>query len=550
MTGGYADAGKRAGILLHFTSLPGEEGIGTIGREARDFVYPLALSGCSIWQVLPVHPTGYGDSPFQGVSGFAGNPNLVSLCDLAEAGDLDSGHYDEFAGAWASHRDRCGGSDGKVDFGFLWERKLGFDSRKEGYQNAALRRAFEGFRKTGNAARKDGYEEFCRTEGAAWLDDYARFMALDEVSGFAPWSSWEPKYRFRHQGYESGIDPDKFDFYRYVQFAFDEQMKRLHETAGEAGIRLMGNVPIYPDYNSADVWANRDLFQLNRNGRMKWMAAIPPDYFSKTGQLWRNPLWKWGLVGTREQHEKVYEMWAKRLKHEGRYFDMVLIDHMRGLVNDGRVRPGSKNARKARWIRGPGKEFVQYIRQKLPSDFEIVGEDLGMISPRVWRKLNEFGIPGIAVMQFIFFDRDPTTSKDHYLPRNAPHRSVYYTGTHDNESPEKKIGTLNARERKNFDQLLSGSGRRGLNNKIVDTALGAKSRDVMIRMQDANALTVDGADAPPWGEDQRMNDPEQISGQWTWRMTADELADFAGRKGNMLRRMIEARGRLPSGYEE
>jgi len=529
---------RKSGVLLHVTSLPGEEGIGTLGGEAREFARVLAASGQRLWQILPVHPTIVGDSPFQGPSVFAGNPNLVSLAELVRAGDLAEADYAAYLEAWRAYRAaHPGRSDAYVEYGFLWERKLGFDSRLPGWEAAPLRRAWEGFRSRAGRDRREAFEAFVRRE-ARWLEPYALFMALKELHGFETlWCGWSEPARSGPSG--AGLPPndERVGFYKYVQFVFDEQISALRDAAHGLGVELVGDLAIYPGYDSADVWANRSLFQLDSSGAMTHVAAVPPDYFSATGQLWGNPLYRWGEAGSEEDHARIYSWWAKRLERELRYFDMIKVDHFRGLESYGCVEAGAPTAVNAKWVRGPGLEFFEQIERELGRRPPLIAEDLGIITDAVRRLLRKVGYPGMKVFIFADWRGDPRKNRKHpYLPHNVARHpnSVFYTGTHDNETLRQKIELgMTDEERSGLELYLERSGERELHWKVVDVISASASETAIFPAQDLLYL----------GPEARMNNPSQSSGWWRWRLTVEQMRMLAEDAGPRLAGITRRHGR-------
>lgn len=525
---------RRSGILLHISSLPNEEGIGTLGEESRNFARLLASCGQRLWQILPIHPTIVGDSPFQGPSVFAGNPNLVSLAELVRTGDLTEAEYAEYLDSWRAYKaGHPGRSDAYVEYGFLWERKLGFDSRLPGWDSAPLRRAYEGFRRRASSQRRKAFEDFIQ-RNAWWLEPYANFMALKEAHGFEKlWNSWEEPAK-------SGATPaqaERANFYKYVQFVFDEQMSALRECAKASGVALVGDLAIYPGYDSADVWANRELFQLDASGAMTCVAAVPPDYFSATGQLWGNPLYKWGEVGSKEDHERIYSWWAKRFERELSYFDILKLDHFRGLESYGRVDAKASDATGAVWVKGPGMEFFKRTEHLLGKKPPLIAEDLGIITDAVRRLLRKTGYPGMKVFIFADWTADPRKNRKHpYLPHNVARNpnSVFYTGTHDNETLRQKVESgMTEEERKGLTLYLERSSERELHWKAIDVISASASETTIFPVQDILYL---GAEA-------RMNNPSQSSGWWRWRLTGSQMEELAKEAGPHLLEISSRHGR-------
>jgi 4-alpha-glucanotransferase len=531
---------KKSGVLLHITSLSNDEGIGTLGPEAHEFVDLLARSGQAVWQVLPVHPTIIGDSPFQGPSVFAGNPNLVSLRALVATGDLLEEERDEFVRDWCAFKDAdAGRSDAYVEYGFIWEAKLGFDSFRTDYAHAPLRRAYERFRLEATAERRGAFEKF-REANAEWLRDYVLFMAIKESYGFSIiWCEWQEAERFRQEGFEESVDLHARGFYEYVQFVFEEQIAALAKHALSRGVELIGDLAVYPGYDSADVWANRELFQLDADGEMTHVAAVPPDYFSADGQLWGNPLYAWGDAS---KSEALYEWWAKRMRREMGFFGRIKIDHFRGFESYGRVPADAETAREAKWTPGPGGPLFDYLERELGC-LPIIAEDLGIVTDDVRALLKDVGCPGMRVFIFVNWDEydcgEPPESNPHaYLPHNADgnSNSVFYTGTHDNETLRQKIeDVMPESERKAILTYLDRSSEEGVNWRAIDLISASGSDLVIFPAQDVLYL----------GPEARINNPSDNSGWWKWRLTPEQTDRLEGECAERLRAIALRHGRGP-----
>ncbi|MBL8849868.1 MAG: 4-alpha-glucanotransferase, partial [Planctomycetaceae bacterium] len=396
---------RGSGLLLHFTALPGSQGSGDLGPAAVEFVDFLAASGQSLWQVLPVGPTGYGNSPYQSLSAFAGNPLLVSLERLAEEGWLSSSEIEP-------------PSPFPVD-------RVDFDA-VSAWRQSRLAIAFDRFQ-LGQGELAADFAGF-RQRAAGWLDDYALFSSLKQESGERAWTEWPGELIRR--------DPDALAAARrrlavsiereaFIQFQFDRQWSALRAYAHAHGVRIMGDIPIFVAHDSADVWANQRLFHLDADGRPTVVAGVPPDYFSETGQLWGNPLYRWDVVAA-----EGYAWWIERFRHAMSQFDLVRLDHFRGFESYWEIPGDAKDARVGRWAPGPGIAFfdaAEHVLGPLP----LVAEDLGIITPAVDALRDEFGAPGMRVLQFAFGTDDKAAE---YQPHNYPAHCVVYTGTHDNDT--------------------------------------------------------------------------------------------------------------------
>ena len=478
---------RSSGIILHPSSLPGPYGIGDLGPQAHHWIDFLAEAGCGLWQVLPLGPTGYGDSPYQCFSAFAGNFYLISPEALLMDNLL---RPDDLADLPKFPQDH-------VDFGWVIDWKVGL-----------LDRSFERFQQLRSTRLKAELDLFTE-QHAAWLPDFALFMALKEAHHGAPWHTWEAPLRDRQadalaqarQQYDLAIQAQI-----YRQFLFFRQWEKLRQHAHNQGIQIIGDIPIFVAHDSADVWANPELFYLDRTGRPTVVAGVPPDYFSPTGQLWGNPLYRW-----RVHAQTDYAWWLQRIRAVLETVDIIRIDHFRGFAGYWEVPGKAKTAEKGRWVKGPGKKFFQAVRQAL-GDLPIIAEDLGVITPDVVDLRESFELPGMKILQFAF-GGGPL---DPFLPHNYPVNCVVYTGTHDN------------------DTVLGWYQRMGEDNPETDyyrRYFGRDGKDVtwdMIRGVWASVAVLSLApiqDFLSLDNRGRMNYPGNPSGNWSWRMSADDLSD-------------------------
>src|SRR5262245_20360745 len=396
---------RKSGLLLHPTSLPGRWGVGDLGAAAYEFVDFLAAAGQQLWQVMPLGPTGYGDSPYQGFSAFAGNPLLISPDLLLEAGLLAP---EDLEGAPLLR-------NVAVDYGAVIPFKL-----------ALLRRSFERFSAAATQGQRRELADF-REHSRAWLDDYALFAALKQFHSGAEWSAWPHDIATRDPSALAGLARDlaeQVEFQAFMQFLFFDQWRRLKEYANQAGIQIVGDIPIFVAYDSADVWANREIFALDDAGRPTIVAGVPPDYFSVTGQLWGNPLYRWDVLARRG-----YDWWIERFRAALTLVDIVRLDHFRGFAAYWEVPAGEATAINGRWVAGPGKALFETARQNL-GEVPIIAEDLGLITPDVVELRDWLGYPGMKVLQFAF----GVGPDEPYLPHNYLPHCVVYTGTHDNDT--------------------------------------------------------------------------------------------------------------------
>ncbi|GAB4503854.1 MAG: 4-alpha-glucanotransferase [Anaerolineales bacterium] len=484
---------KRAsGILLHPTSLPGPYGIGDLGPAAHAFVDWLADSGCTLWQVLPLGPTGYGDSPYQSFSVFAGNPYLISPDFLLRDGLL---HPDDIT-------EKVDFLYARVDYGRIIPWKLNL-----------LERAFLRFSSDPGPARRD-YERFC-AENVAWLPDYALFMALKEAHGGGAWSGWPEELRKRDPAVltEAGRSlADAVARFTFYQFVFFRQWYELREHAHQRGVRIIGDLPIFAAYDSADVWVNPELFHLGVDDRPTVVAGVPPDYFSPTGQLWGNPLYRW------EMHRQTgYAWWLARFEAALQMVDIVRLDHFRGFAGYWEVPAGSPTAEHGRWVPGPGADFFQALEQKsgagqapaTATGLPIIAEDLGEITPDVIALREQFGLPGMKILQFGF-----SGPENLFLPHHYPLNCVVYTGTHDNDTARGWYLTAPASERAFAERYLQ-TDEAHFPEALVRAAWSSVAVFALAPMQDLLGL----------GTEARMNYPSRLGGNWAWRMDVHALSE-------------------------
>ncbi len=490
-----------AGILLHPTSLPGRFGIGDLGPEADRFLDWAAAARFGVWQVLPLGPTAAGDSPYNSPSAFAGNPDLISPERLFEEGLLPEGEVLAFESAIGPRLDHAAVLRKRELVRKTWERGL------HGGPEWA-RREFDAFR--------------AAPEQADWLEDWALYAALKERHGGIEWLSWERPLRLREP---EALDRARkelagpIEMHAWLQFLFFRQWRRVREEAARRGIRIFGDVPIYVALDSVDVWAHQHLFHLDEEGRPTVVAGVPPDYFSATGQLWGNPLYRWDRMEV-----DGFRWWIARLRANARLADAVRLDHFRGFAAYWEVRAGEPNAIGGRWVPAPGEALFERVLAELPA-YPIVAEDLGMISHDVHALRRKFGFPGMRVLQFGFDGSD----NDHVPHRHVPD-AVVYTGTHDNDTT-----------RGWFDTLDEGSRSR-----VLDY-LGASSEDVvwaMIRQaytSVARAAVIPVQDLLGLGSEGRMNTPGVARGNWGWRLLPGQLAPSLGFR---LARLAEISARV------
>ncbi len=469
---------RQGGILLHPTSLLSPYGIGDLGPGAIAWIDFLAASGCRLWQVLPLGPTGYGDSPYQSFSTFAGNPYLISPQVLLDEGLLtqsDLGDMPTFP-------------PNRVDYGKLIVWKL-----------SLLEKAYTHFEQGGDAGLQQAFAQF-KKEQSAWLEDYALFMALKEVHNGHPWTQWEVPLRDRHpQAIANAlqIHARAINRHAFCQFIFYRQWKTLRLHATQNQIRIIGDIPIFVAHDSSDVWARPDLFFLNDKGYPKVVAGVPPDYFSKTGQLWGNPLYNW------EIHARDgYTWWLQRISAALKLVDFIRLDHFRGFAGYWEVPGSATTAEKGRWVTGPGKSFFQIVQNQL-GELPFIAEDLGVITPDVVSLRQQFALPGMRVLQFAFTGEP----ENPFLPHHYVEHCVAYTGTHDNDTARGWYDRVNEKERAFYRKYLHRDGSqiawdliRGVWSSVAVFAIAP--------IQDFLNL----------GNEARMNYPGNPVGNWSWRL--------------------------------
>lgn len=476
---------RLAGVLLHPTSLPGPHGSGDLGGGAYRFVEWLAVARQGLWQVLPLNPTGFGNSPYAAASAFAGTPLLISLERLRDDGLLTD---DDLAGAPAF-------PSGRVDYVAAGAWKLD-----------RLRRAYGRLLSPECAAHEQPFARF-REAQAAWLDDYALFMALREAHDGRPWFTWGEAVRAREPRALAAARIDlagEIGFRQFVQYLFAAQWGDLRRFAAARGVRIMGDLPIFVAHDSADVWANQSIFALDAAGQSEVVAGVPPDYFSVTGQRWGNPLYRWDVLAA-----DGYRWWIDRFRATLRLVDVARIDHFRGFESYWEIPADQPTAEHGRWTAGPGVALFDAVRAALGA-VPIVAEDLGTITPAVNALRRAIGAPGMRVLQFAFGD----DSRNPYLPHNYDRDTVVYTGTHDNDTTRGWFETASDRERHNVLTYLSRDGS-AIVHDLVRLAYASVADTAIVPLQDVLVL----------GSEARMNLPGRPEENWGWRLAPDALSD-------------------------
>jgi 4-alpha-glucanotransferase len=488
---------RASGILLHPTSLPGRFGIGDLGKEAYQFADFLAGTEQHLWQVLPLGPTGYGNSPYQCLSGFAGSPLLISLEGLIEEKFLEPADLQSIPSF----------PEDRVDYDSVIKFKM-----------PLLRKSFEGFHSTVDRGERRRFRVFCQ-QNASWLETYSLFMALKEAHGLAAWNTWEQDVRKRQT---KSLDlwrkklAHEIHYHKYQQYQFFRQWLKLKKYCNERGIRLIGDMPIFIALDSVEVWSHPEMFHLDNSDKPTVVAGVPPDYFSNTGQLWGNPLYRWDII---DRHG--YAWWIERFRATRDMVDIIRLDHFRGFQEYWEVPATDTTAIDGRWVSGPGAKLFEAV-QKALGTLSIIAEDLGMITPEVDALREQCGFPGMRVLQFSF---GSDANAGDYRPYNYPRNCVVYTGTHDNNTTigwfrgdDVKDSTQSREEREKEKQLALkylGTDGHEINWDFIRLALTSVADTAIIPMQDILGL----------GSEARMNIPGTTEGNWSWRFTSDMLTE-------------------------
>lgn len=498
---------RTSGILMPIFSLPGFGGIGTLGQEAYGFVDFLEKAGQSYWQILPLSPTNFGDSPYQSFSSAAGNPYFIDLERLEQAGLL---RPEEYRGV------DFGEDAERVDYGKLYENRP-----------PVLRCAFARFRP------QEGYARFCR-EQADWLEDYALFMAIKEAQGGVSWREWpEPLRRRQPQALASARQQlaADMDFHRFVQYTFFAQWTALKDYAHAHGVRLIGDMPIYVADDSADVWASPQQFDLDENLLPRVVAGCPPDAFSPEGQLWGMPVYDWKAM---EREATPFGWWRRRMRRALDTYDVVRIDHFRGFESYYCIPAGAPDARKGAWRKGPGMKLFRALEEECGPDLPIIAEDLGFLTPQVRRLLRQTDFPGMRVLQFAFVPME----ESEYLPHHIQPHCVVYTGTHDNDTVMGWTKTAAPEDVGYARRYLHVDEQEGFNWAMIRAAMMSVADTAIFMMQDFMGL----------GSEARINIPSTLGGRnWQWRIAPGCINDWLA---GLIRENTALYGRLPAAERE
>ncbi len=482
--------GRMSGILLHPTSLPSPFGIGDLGPNAYRFVDWLVQAGQKLWQVLPLGPTGWGNSPYMCFSAFAGNSLLISPELLADAGWLDPSDWETLP-EWEALQSV---DPQIVNFELVIPFKL-----------ALIRKAAEHFQERATPEQQQAFVDFCQQE-QSWLDDYALFMTLLEQHDGQPWSTWDPDLASRQPAALEQVRQEqaaKIQEQCFRQFLFAQQWGSLKAYANSLDIKVMGDLPIYVAYNSADVWANRDLFVLDEDGSPQLVAGVPPDYFSPTGQRWGNPLYDWDTL-----KQSGYAWWIERMRKTLSLNDCVRIDHFRGFESYWAIPGDAETAVEGEWLQGPGADFFEVLGEKL-GEIPVVAEDLGEITPAVLELRDQFHLPGMKILLFAFGGG----TDNPYLPFCYDKNYVVYTGTHDNNTTVGWFNQLEEGERQTVLNYLGHLSPEGIHWDLIRLALASVADLSIIPLQDVMGL----------GVECRMNFPGTSEHNWGWRYDQDML---------------------------
>ena len=473
---------RRFGIILPVYSIPSRYGIGSLGKEAYSFVDFLSKSGVGLWQVLPLGPTSYGDSPYQCFSAFAGNDYFIDLDKLKDEGLL-------------TEADLAGADDGWdpqfVDYGRIYSTRY-----------EILEKASERF----FSSPDEDYFKF--TESVSWLEDYALYMAIKRSFGMVAWTEWPEEYRDRRPEIIEAFREEHEDMlrhHRFCQYKFFSQWKALLRYAHRNGIEVVGDAPIYVSMDSADVWSNRDLFCLDEKGYPTVVAGVPPDYFSETGQLWGNPIYRWD-----EQKDRVYEWWERRVSSASILYDYLRIDHFRGFDSYWTIPADEETAINGEWVEGPGIGFIRFLKNAA-GNMKLIAEDLGLLTPSVKALLRDSRLPGMKVLEFAFSGE----GESDYLPEAYHVNCICYTGTHDNDPVCPWLDSLDEQSLEFFSEYMKKKGLTPDADGMIRLGLSSEARFFIVQMQDLLET----------GSGSRTNLPGVQEGNWRWRLTADAITE-------------------------
>ncbi len=486
---------RNSGILMHLSSLPSRYGIGTLGKEAEKFADFLDRTGTGYWQILPIGPTSYGDSPYQSFSSYAGNPYFIDLEELIEEGLLRETECSAIA--WSDREDQ-------VDYETLYQ-----------YRFQILYRAYRRF----SDDLPEEFFSFCEKE-KSWLEDYALFMAEKDDHEGEPWYQWEDELKLREKemlARERNRLADRIRFYEVLQYWFYRQWEAFRGMLKQKHIRLIGDIPIYMAYDSVEVWCEPELFSLDENLDQVQVAGCPPDAFDAGGQLWGNPIYRWDVM-----KKDGYAWWMRRLRHTMRFYDKIRIDHFRGFASYFSIPAEDEDATGGKWVKGPGYDFFRTMKREL-GEVDIIAEDLGFLTEDVYELMDQCGYPGMKVLQFAFGCDD---GQNLYLPHNFTPHSVVYTGTHDNNTSLGWYAECEPWERDHATAYLHLDEEEGIGWGMIRGAMGSVSELAIVPMQDILEL----------GTEARMNRPSTLGGNWCWRMRPDQNDAAVAEKWSTMNR--------------
>lgn len=488
------DKNRNGGILLHPTSLPGNYGIGELGSHLYRFLDFLHRFKQEIWQILPLGPTGYGNSPYQCFSAFAGNPLLISLENLIEIGLLNSEDCQPLEAFPESY----------IDYGKVIP-----------YKWALLKLAFKKFKEYKHSKLKKMFLQFIKDQ-SYWLEDYSIFMSIKLSNNLIAWNEWDDALKFRDKIALEAWEKNnlmEIEFHKFTQFIFFKQWDEIKNYAHQKNIIIIGDIPIFVAYDSVDVWAHPEFYYLDNNRQMKYIAGVPPDYFSSNGQRWGNPLYNWKVMKSQN-----YIWWIERIKHTLNQVDILRIDHFRGFESYWQIDANEETAIKGKWVSGPGLDLFQKLKDVL-GNLPIIAEDLGLITPEVEDLLMQTGFPGMRVLQFAFMDKSENPSRNKYFPHNYQPNAIVYTGTHDNQTTKAWFND-SSETIKNLVLDYTNSDGKDIVGDLIRLVWSSVAKIAVIPLQDLLRL----------GDEARMNFPGTIGNNWIWRFTWDQITDQLGKE--------------------
>ena len=492
---------RKSGILMPVFSLSSNYGIGTLGKAGENFIDFLKKAGQSYWQILPLNPTNYGDSPYQSFSSSAGNPYFIDLDPLCEEELLFKEEYENID---------FGDNPLSVDYGKLYENRLDI-----------LYIAFSRFKEN------EEYRKFVEKEDY-WLREYALFMALKDAFGGAAWYTWDDDLKFRKKAALKEAESkykDRINFHKFVQFKFFEQWLRIKNYANSSGIEIICDMPIYVAHDSADVWSNTNCFDLDKNLNPKSVAGTPPDAFSKDGQLWGSPLYRWNYMA---KEDKPYSFWINRMKSAFQIYDIVRIDHFRGFESYYAIKFGAETAKDGVWKKGPSMKLFRALKKEFGESLPIIAEDLGFLTPQVKKLLKDSGFPGMKVLQFAFDSREESD----YLPHNYNKNCIVYTGTHDNDTIMGWIKSAPPEDVAFAEKYLGAKAESGFNWALIKAAMMSVADTAILMMPDFIGLSGSG----------RINTPSTLGDNWKWRIDGACINDWLA---GIIYDLTETYGRIP-----